>query len=77
MDFLQKYDEIKSAIQQIVDIPDRTIDQLIKVIHNNGGTVSKRKRDKFEKLTHVEIQKIEKAFQEIFLNADPNDSKSG
>lgn len=70
MDFLQKYDEIKSAIQQIVDIPDRTIDQLIKVIHNNGGTVSQRKRDKFSKLTDAEIARIEKVFQEIFLNAD-------
>lgn len=70
MDFLQKYDEIKSAIQQIVDIPDRLMDQLIKVIHNNGGTVSKRKRDKFEKLTDQEIERVEKAFQEIFFNAD-------
>ena len=76
LDFLQKYDEIKSAIQHIVDIPDRKIDQIIKVIHNNGGRVSKRKRDKFEKLTDEEIKKIEKAFQEIFLNADLEDSKS-
>lgn len=76
MDFLQKYDEIKSSIQQIVDIPDRTIDQLIKIIHNNGGTVSKRKRDKFDKLTDVEIAKIEKTFHEIFLNADKQGSKN-
>jgi hypothetical protein len=76
MDFLQKYDEIKSAIQQIVDIPDRKIDQIIRTIHNNGGRASKRKRDKFEKLTDQEIEKIEKAFQEIFLKADRENSKS-
>jgi hypothetical protein len=66
MDFLVKYDETKSAIQRIVDIPDRIIDQLIRLIHNNHGRLSKRKRDKFEKLTDAEIQKIEKAFQDIF-----------
>jgi hypothetical protein len=66
MDFIQKYDETKSAIQQIVDLPDRQIDQLIRVIHNNHGRLAKRKRDKFEMLTDMEIQKIEEAFREIF-----------
>jgi hypothetical protein len=49
-------------------MPDRQIDQLIRVIHTNGGRTSKRKRDKFEKLTDEEIQEVEVAFQEIFLN---------
>jgi hypothetical protein len=66
MYFLQKYDDTKSAIQNIVDIPDRQIDHLIRLLHNNRGTLSKRKRDKFEKLTDDEIKKIEMAFQEIF-----------
>ena len=66
MNFLLKYDETKSAIQKIVDIPDRNIDQLIRIIHHNHGRLSKRKREKFEKLTDSEIEKIEKAFQDIF-----------
>jgi hypothetical protein len=66
MDFLQKYDETKSAIQNIVDLPDRQIDQLIRLIHDNRSTLSKRRRDTFEKLTDVEIQKIEKTFQDMF-----------
>ncbi len=66
MDFLMKYDEVKSAIQKIVDIPDRYIDQLIRLIHHNQGRLSKRKRDRFEKLTDLEIQQIEKAFQDVF-----------
>jgi len=66
MDFLMKYDETKSAVQRIVDMPDRNIDQLIRLIHHNHGRLSKRKRDKFEKLTDAEIQKIENAFQDIF-----------
>ena len=66
MDFLLKYDETKSTIQKIVDIPDRNIDQLIRIIHHNHGRLPKRKREKFEKLTDSEIEKIEKAFQDIF-----------
>ena len=59
MDFLQKYDEAKSAIQNIVDIPDCQIDHLIRLIHNSRGTLSKRKRGKFEKLTDEEIKNRE------------------
>lgn len=66
MDFLMKYDETKSAIQKIVDMPDRRLNKLIEYIHNNHGRLSKRKRDKFEQLTDLEIGKIEKIFQEIF-----------
>ncbi len=66
MDFLLKYDEIRSAIQKIVDMPDRQMDRLIKYIHTNHGQLSKRKRDKFEKLTDAEIVEIERAFREIF-----------
>lgn len=43
MDFLMKYDETKSAVQRIVDMPDRNIDQLIRLIHHNHGRLSKRK----------------------------------
>lgn len=66
MDFLMKYDEIKSAIQRIVDMPDRQMDRLIKYIHSNHGKLSKRKREKFDKLTDSEIKEIETAFVEIF-----------
>lgn len=66
MDFLMKYDEIKFAIQRIVDMPDHQINRLIKYIHNNHGRLSNRKREKFDKLTDAEIGEIEKAFHEIF-----------
>jgi hypothetical protein len=66
MDFLLKYDETKSAIQKIVDMPDREIDRLIRFIHHNHGRLSKRKRDKFDKLTDAEIGEIETVFRNIF-----------
>jgi len=40
MVFLVKYDETKAAIQEIVDMPDRYIDLLIKLLHQNKGVLS-------------------------------------
>jgi len=52
--------------KRLLDMPDRRLDKLIEYIHNNRGRLSKRKRDKFEQLTDSEIEKTERAFQEIF-----------
>jgi hypothetical protein len=66
MEFLVKYDEAKIAIQEIVDMPDRYIDLLIKLLHQNKGILSERKRKHFEQLTDVELSRIENVFREIF-----------
>ena len=66
MEFLVKYDEVKSALQSIVDLPDRQLNLFIKLLHQNKGMLAKRKRDEFEKLTDEEINAMEKAFQTIF-----------
>ncbi len=66
MEFLVKYDEVKAAIQEIVDMPDRYIDLLIKILHQNKGGLSGRKRKNFERLTDHEISQIEAVFKEIF-----------
>lgn len=67
MEFLVKYDETKAAIQEIVDMPDRYIDLLIKLLHQNKGVLSGRKRKNFEQLTDHELSQIEAVFKEIFL----------
>lgn len=66
MEFLVKYDEVKSAFQSIVDLPDRQLNLLIKLLHQNKGMLARRKRGEFEKLTDEEIDAMEKAFQTIF-----------
>jgi hypothetical protein len=45
--FLVNYDKAKKLIQNIVDMPDREIDLLIKLILQNAGTLSKQKKDRF------------------------------
>lgn len=66
MEFLVKYDEVKAAIQDVVDMPDRYIDLLIKLLHQNKGVLSVRKRQHFERLTDEELSQIEAVFKDIF-----------
>ncbi len=66
MEFLVKYDEVKIAIQNIVDMPDKFIDLFIRLLHQNKGLFPIRKRQHFEKLTDNEILKMQTAFQNTF-----------
>lgn len=66
MEFLLKYDEAKAAIQEIVDMPDKDIDLMIKFLHQNKGILAGRKRKHFDKLTDDEINQMENVFKEIF-----------
>lgn len=66
MDFLVKYDEVKSAIQEIVDMPDRNIDLMIRFLHQNKGMLALRKRKQFAELSDIEIEQMENVFREVF-----------
>mgnify|MGYP001545365566 FL=1 len=70
MEFLVKYDEAKTAIQEIVDMPDRYIDLLIKLLHQNKGLLSERKRKHFTQLTDSELSRIETVFREVFPSSN-------
>ena len=60
--FILNYVRAKETIQNIIDMPDRKIDLLIRFILQNHGKLSKSKKDKyFDFLSDDEISKIEKA----------------
>ena len=62
--FLNKFDRTKSAIQEIVDMPDLHIDHFIKSCLQNNGRLSARKRGRlFESLSDDEVTRIEHAVQ--------------
>jgi Fic family protein len=62
LQFIVNYDRTKKAIQDVIDMPDRQIDLLIRFILQNRGKLSKTKREKyFDFLNDDEIDKIEKA----------------
>lgn len=59
--FLTAYDEIRREMRDVVELPDRIADLFVKLCRQNGGTLSKRKRElpEFTRLTESEISAIE------------------
>lgn len=67
--FLMGLDQARQAIQEIVDMPDRLIVLFIKVCRGNGGSLSRRKRERhFDMLTDDEVADMEHAVQRYLLN---------
>ena len=64
--FLQRYDEAKSVLQSIVDMPDRDINLMLIFLHQNKAVFPKRRRERFAKLTDEEISQMQTAYQEIY-----------
>lgn len=64
--FLANYDQIKKAIQEIVDMPDRRIDLFIRSCLRNNGRLSARKRvSHFEFLSDKEVALMEAAIRSV------------
>lgn len=70
VDYLQKYDKIKTFINHYIDMPDYIIDLLINFLsQSKDKKLSKRARTKeFKALKDEEVQAIENKYQEIFSN---------
>ncbi len=65
--FLENYDRFDAGVQNIVDMPDRTVNLLFKFLEQNEGQFSARARNKeFEALTDVEAEAITKLYANIF-----------
>jgi Fic family protein len=62
LEFLANYDKTKKAIQNIIDMPDRKIDQFISFCLQNNGHLSKKKhKDFFDFLNEEELSLMENA----------------
>lgn len=61
LDYLRDYDEIRRRLKDIVDMPEKRVNQFISFVQNNGGTLSKRKREFFAELSDEEVLKMEEA----------------
>jgi len=63
--FLQAYDGFAARVQQLVDMPNTTLDLLFRFLHQNNGTFSKRARSReFADLTDDETGEIENIYAE-------------
>jgi hypothetical protein len=65
--FLQKFNQARTAIMQIVDMPDRKREQLLMRLHKNGGELARKRREgEFAELTEREVADIENAYPNAF-----------
>jgi Fic family protein len=62
--YLQKYDEMKSYLDDVFQMPDKTVALLIRFLEQNNGKLSKRAIEKeFSVLTKEEIKNIEDNYE--------------
>jgi hypothetical protein len=65
--YLQKYDKMKSWLDDVFEMPDKTVALLIRFLEQNNGTLSDRARKKeFKELNDEEIKQIEEKHHNIF-----------
>ena len=65
--YLQKYDEMKAYLDDIFQMPDKTVAMLIRFLEQHNGRFSKRALEKeFSVLTNEEVKEIEEQYQKFF-----------
>lgn len=67
IDYLEKYDLMKDYLDNIFEMPDKTVALLVRFLEQGNGTLSERAKTKeFKELTDEEVSMIESKYQEVF-----------
>jgi hypothetical protein len=67
--YLRNFDAFRAGVENLVDMPERTLNNLVGFLRQNEGKLSKRARDnEFVELTAEEIAKIEELYRASFEN---------
>lgn len=68
--YLQKFDTFRSGVENLVDMPERILNNLLGFLRQNGGKFSNRAREnEFAELTVEEVQHIEELYKSAFRDA--------
>jgi hypothetical protein len=65
--FLMQYDEIRRRMNDVVELPNRHADLFVMLCRQNGGTLSKKKRElpEFAPLTDAEVAALEDVIRAV------------
>lgn len=64
--FLRNHDSFKAQVKGMIDMPERVLDLLYRFLRQNGGTLSKRAREReFAALTDDEAARIETIYARL------------
>ena len=61
LDFLRDYDRIRERMRDIVDMPESRANLFLRLVLQNGGRLSARKRGLFLELSDDEVAALERA----------------
>jgi hypothetical protein len=65
--FLQRYDDFRHRVETFLDMPDRTLDLLFRLLAQNSGQLSRRARShEFRELTDEEARRVEAIYADIY-----------
>jgi hypothetical protein len=65
--FLESFDRFRAGVEAIVDMPERTLDNLFGFLRQNGGRLSRRATEnEFAELTPQELRRIEGLYADAF-----------
>jgi hypothetical protein len=68
-EFLERYDRFKVRVEAIIEMPASTVDLLFSFLKQNGGSLSKRAREReFVQLTDNEAEQLASIYAELFLH---------
>jgi len=65
--FLRNFDAFRAGIENMIDMPERTLNNLFGFLRQNDGRLSKRAREnEFAELTQDEVARIEQLYTDAF-----------
>lgn len=69
IEYLNRHDEAKTAVMNMIDMPDRLADLFVTTVQKNDGQLPKKRRKKeFAALTDKEVEKMESAVNRAFVD---------
>jgi Fic family protein len=77
IEFLEVFDKAMIAVQKIVDMPNARASLLVRLILQNHGTLSGKKRRQFAELSDEEITRIEEAIRTTNAVTEINEDLAG
>ena len=65
--FLRRYDAFRQNVENLFDMPERTVDLLFRFLHQNEGRLSRRAREReFSELSDDETERVELIYRRRF-----------
>lgn len=66
--FLRRFDAFRQDIEALFDMPERTVDLLFRFLHQNGGLLSQRAREReFAEISEAEAGRVEEIYRQRFV----------